>query len=125
MVVTGDIAGAAGAGAHPRRGLDHGANHFRMLAHAEIVVGAPDDDAFGPLRRMPHRMRKAPGNTLQIGEYAVTPFGPQPCQRSGEIAVIIDIRAIVGIGHRHSYPAMGQPEYWNCAERLSRSDPGC
>src|ERR1700751_4233506 len=121
MVITGDIAGATGASAHPGRGLDHGANHFRVLAHAEIVVGAPDDDAFRPLRRMPQRMRKAPGDTLQIGEYAVAPLGPQPRQRSREIAVIINVRAIIGIGHWRSSPAVGRVEYWNCCGKTSRS----
>ena len=44
MVGAGDVAGAAGAGAHAGRGLDHGADHLGVLAHAEIVVGAPDHD---------------------------------------------------------------------------------
>ena len=44
MIGAGDVAGAARAGSHPGRGLDHGADHLRMLAHAEIVVGAPDHD---------------------------------------------------------------------------------
>src|SRR5215467_13232252 len=123
MIVAGNIAGAAGAGAHPGRGLDHGADDFGMLAHAEIVVRAPDHDTFRPLRRMPNRMRKTSGNALQIGEYAVAPFGPQPRQRPGEIAVIIDVRAIVGISHWRSCPAVGRAEYWSC--RSSRSVPGC
>src|SRR5215469_1479562 len=123
MVIAGDIAGAAGAGAHPGRGLDHGADHFRMLAHAEIVVGAPDDDAFRPLRRMPHRMRKAPGNTLQIGEDPVAPLRAQLRQRFGEIAVIVNVRSIIGIDHWRSCPAVGRAEYWSC--RSSRSVPGC
>ncbi len=48
MIGAGDVAGAAGAGADAGRGLDHGADHFRMLAHAEIVVGAPDHDIARP-----------------------------------------------------------------------------
>ena len=39
-----------GAGAHPGRGLDHGADHLRVLAHAEVVVGAPDHDLTRALR---------------------------------------------------------------------------
>jgi hypothetical protein len=37
----GDVAGAAGAGADGLDRLMHGFAHRRMLAHAEIVVGAP------------------------------------------------------------------------------------
>ena len=78
MIVAGDIAGTAGAGAHPGCGLDHGADDLGMLAHAEIVVGAPDDDVFRALRRMPQRVRKASGDALQISEYPVAPFGMEP-----------------------------------------------
>ena len=48
MIGAGDVAGAAGAGAHAGRGLDHGADHLRVLAHAEVVVGAPDHDVSAP-----------------------------------------------------------------------------
>src|SRR5438105_3573085 len=103
MVIAGDVARAAGAGAHPGRGLDHGTDHFRMLTHAEVVVGAPDDDVFRTLRRMPHRVRKTSSNALKIGEYSITPFGPEAGQRLGEIAVIVYVRAVFGIGHRHVF----------------------
>ena len=93
MVIAGDVARAAGAGAHPGRGLDHGADHFRMLTHAEIIVGAPDDDVFRPIRRMPQRVWETSGNALKIGEHPIAPFGPQPGQRLGEIAVIVYVRA--------------------------------
>ena len=92
MIVAGDIAGAAGAGAHPGRGLDHGADHLGVLAHAEIVVRAPDHDVLRPVRRMPHRMRKAPGDAFEVGKHAVAPLAMQPVERAGEIAAIIDGR---------------------------------
>jgi hypothetical protein len=38
----GNVARAAGAHAHARRGFDHGADHLRMLAHSELVVREPD-----------------------------------------------------------------------------------
>ena len=40
----GDVARAAGAGADRIDRLVHGGEHRRVLAHAEIVVGAPDGD---------------------------------------------------------------------------------
>ncbi len=102
MIVAGDIAGAAGAGTHPGRSLDHGADHLGILAHAEVVVGAPDNDVFCALRRVPQRVRKASGNALEVGEYPIAPFGMKAPQRPGEIVVIIDVGAIIGIGHRQT-----------------------
>jgi hypothetical protein len=100
MIVAGDIAGAAGAGAHPGRGLHHGADHLGMLAHAQIIVRAPDRDRLRPLRRMPHRMRKPPGNALEIGKHPIAPLVMQPRQRAGEIAVVIEVGSVLGISHR-------------------------
>ena len=49
MVGAGDIAGAAGAGAHAGGDVDHGADHLGVLGHAEIIVGAPDHDLARPV----------------------------------------------------------------------------
>ena len=40
----GNIAGAPGAGAGLGRRFDHGGDHLGVLAHAEIIVRAPDRD---------------------------------------------------------------------------------
>jgi hypothetical protein len=99
MIVAGDVAGAAGAGSHPRRRLDHGADHFGVLPHAEIVVRAPDHDVLRPLRRMPDGVRKAAGNALEVGKDPVTALAMQPPERIGEIsAVIHEIPADSAIG---------------------------
>ena len=89
MVVAGDVAGAAGAGAHAGRGVDHGADHLRVLAHAEIIVRAPDDDVLRPVRGMPDRVREAAGNSLEVGKHPVAPLGMQPGQRISEIAIVV------------------------------------
>ena len=47
----GDVARAAGAGADGVDRLVHGGDDGRMLAHAEIVVGAPDGDLARALGR--------------------------------------------------------------------------
>ena len=60
MVGSGDIAGAASAGADAGRGLDHGADDLRVLTHAEVVVGAPDHDIARP-RRGSARWRRGTG----------------------------------------------------------------
>src|SRR5262249_3401333 len=78
---------------------DHGADHFRVLAHAEVVVGAPNHNVSRALGGMPHAVRKASSNAFEVGEDAVAPLGTQPRQRIGKKAVIIDVRPIVGLGH--------------------------
>src|SRR4051794_13781009 len=75
MMRAGDVAGAACAGADAGRGLDHRAHHLRVLAHAEIIVGAPDHDVALALGRVPERMREPAGDALEIGEHAVAPLG--------------------------------------------------
>ena len=47
MGVAADVAGAARAGADLVQRVFHRLDHGRMLAHAEIVVGAPDGDRLG------------------------------------------------------------------------------
>ena len=44
MIGAGDIPRATCARAHTGRGLDHGAEHFGMLAHSQVIVRAPDHD---------------------------------------------------------------------------------
>ncbi len=51
VVGAGDVAGAAGAGAAAVERLVHGGEHLGVLAHAEIVVGAPDRDLAAVARR--------------------------------------------------------------------------
>ncbi len=80
MVGAGDIAGAAGAGAHAGGDVDHGADHLGVLGHAEIVVGAPDHHLARAVRGMPERVRKAAGDALEVGKHAITPFVPQLSQ---------------------------------------------
>ncbi len=89
VIIAGDVAGAAGAGAHPRRGLDHGADHLGVLAHAEVVVRAPDHDVLRTLRRMPHRIGKPAGDPLEIGKHPVTPLAPQLRQSVRKICTVI------------------------------------
>ena len=104
MIVAGDVAGAAGAGAHAGRGLHHGADHLRVLAHAEVIVRAPDDDVLRPVRRMPDGMRKAAGDAFEIGEHAVAPLRMQPVERVGKIGAVI-YGGVGPINHTEAVPA--------------------
>src|SRR6185312_10048118 len=89
MVVARDVTGAARAGPGAGRGLDHGADHLGVLAHAEIVVGAPHHDAALALRGMPGGERETAGDTLKIGEYAIAAFVTQPDQGIVEELIVI------------------------------------
>ena len=90
VVVVGarDVAGAAGAGAAAVQRLVHGGDHRGVLAHAEIVVGAPDGDLLllGPVVG---GAGEAPGLALEIGEDAVAAFGPQRVEFGLEEAFIV------------------------------------
>jgi len=63
-----------------RVAVSNGANHLRMLAHAEIVVRAPDHDRPRTARRMPY----ACGNRVEIGKHAIARFGVQATKRRGK-----------------------------------------
>src|SRR6202000_1703511 len=89
MVGARDVAGAPGAGADPGRGLDHGTDHFRMLAHAEIVVGAPDHDIARPGWAVPHRMREAACDPLEIGKHAIAAFVMEAVEGGTEELAVI------------------------------------
>src|SRR5262249_4899117 len=84
----GNVARAAGAGAHAGRGFDHGADHLRVLAHADVVVRAPDHDRARAVRGMPGRVGKTPGDALEIGKHAVAPFLLQAGKPSGNETII-------------------------------------
>ena len=89
MIVAGDVARAACAGAHPGRGLDHRADHLRVLPHAEVIVRAPDHDVLRALRRMPDRVRETARDPLKVGKYPIPALVPQPAERIGEIGTIV------------------------------------
>jgi hypothetical protein len=89
VVGAGDVAGAAGAGADAGGGFHHRADHLRVLAHAQVIVRAPDHHVALAVRRMPDSVRKASGDPLEVGEHAVTPLVMQTRQRFGEVAVVI------------------------------------
>src|SRR3954467_18134 len=89
MIGARDIARAARACAHARRGFDHRADHLRMLPHAEVVIRAPDDDVAAPLWRMPDRVREAPRDALEVREYAIAPLLVQAAQRIRENGVVV------------------------------------
>ncbi len=89
MMGAGDVAGAAGAGAHAGRRFDHGADHLGVLGHAEVIVGAPDHHIARTLRGVPQRVRKPAGYAFQVREDPVTALVMQRGQGGLEKRVII------------------------------------
>ena len=77
MIGAGDIAGAAGAGAHAGGDSTMAPITFGVLRHAEIVVGTPDHDLARALRRMPEGVRKTAGDAFKIGKNPVAALVPQ------------------------------------------------
>jgi hypothetical protein len=66
----------------------HRGEHLRVLAHAEIVVGAPDGDLPRLAGIVADGARKAAGLTLDIGEDAVAPLAPKPVELRAEEWII-------------------------------------
>ena len=83
-----DVAGAARAGADIPQRLVHGLEDGGMLAHCEIVVGAPNGDIPFALRGDQGGFRKIAAATLDVGEFAITPLRPESGDGSAEYVVM-------------------------------------
>jgi hypothetical protein len=69
-----------------------------LLAHAEIVVGAPDHDVALALRRVPGRMRKPARDALEVGEHAVAALLMQGIEGGIEEFAVIHRKTCSGTG---------------------------
>ena len=74
MGCAGDIARAARAGSHGVNRLVHGRQYHGVLAHAEIVVGAPHRNLARAICREMVRHWKATAAALQIRENPISAF---------------------------------------------------
>ena len=91
MVVrgAGDVARAARAGAGGVERRVHGGEHGGVLAHAEIVVGAPHGDGLGAAGREVAGGRELAAIAADVGEHPVAPLVAQRLQRLGERTYVI------------------------------------
>src|SRR5690606_4573341 len=75
------------------RGVDlglHGGDHRRVLAHAEVVVGAPDDHfLLRTVSAAAHGLGELPAHALEIGEDAVAPLALHPLDGGLECGLIV------------------------------------
>ena len=88
-VGAGDVAGAAGAGAATVQRLVHRRQHRRILAHAEVVVGAPDGDVRRAVQAVMGGAGERPGVALQLGEDPVTALGLEGVDRRPEDILVV------------------------------------
>src|SRR5690349_14563272 len=77
VVRAGDVACPSGAGPAPVGALIHGGQRLWMLAHAEVVIGAPDDHLAAAMLAIMRRHGKAASLPRKIGENAVAAFTPE------------------------------------------------
>src|SRR6185295_5988610 len=89
VCVAADVAGAAGTRAHAVQRLFHCGYDRRMLAHAEIIVGAPDGDWLGPVAAEAMRVGKAAFGAQDVDEDAIAAFFVQPVDGRSEDAVVV------------------------------------
>jgi hypothetical protein len=74
----GDVARAARAGTGGVEGRVHGGEHGRVLAHAQIIVGAPDGDLALIVGLVAvNRGGEPPGNPFDIGKHPIAFFLPK------------------------------------------------
>ena len=97
-VGAGDVARAAGARALRADRRLHGLDHDRMLAHGEIVVGAPHGDVARPCRLVEARAREGAGDALQLGEHAIAALVVQAPQMTGEKCLVIHCPCVLPRG---------------------------
>ncbi len=89
MIGAGDVACAARADAMLGRSRAHRLDHLRIETHAEIIVGAPDDDVLdAPILAVPAGVRKMLGVTLEIDENAIAFLGFETAQSVFKICSI-------------------------------------
>src|SRR5262249_46489100 len=89
MICSGNVPGAARAGAHAGGGFNHSPDHCWVLPHAEVVIGAPDHDITWPVRRMPMSVRKPPCYALQIGEHPISALSLERFNGAPEVCLIV------------------------------------
>ena len=87
----GNVAGAAGAGAVARRGVLHGGDDVGVLAHAEIVVGAPDGDLMRRAVMMAARDGMPAGDAFQLDEMPIPVLAFQAVELRGEPRGVVSV----------------------------------
>ena len=115
-----DIAGSAGAGSHGVNRLVHGLQHRRMLAHAEIVVGAPHRNLARAVCRYMLSHRKEAAAAPQIRENAISTFSKKGLELLLEqyVEMHVDLSRVLPARMKSSHSAF-RPSSSAAAKMLS------
>src|SRR6185503_14363134 len=89
MGVSADVAGAAGSRADFVKRFLHRLDDRRMLAHAEIIVRAPDGDRLGAVAAKAARVGEAALGPQDIDEHAIAALIVKASDRGSENAVVV------------------------------------
>ena len=89
MIGAGNVAGATGTCATAVNGLMQGGNDLWVLAHAEVIVGAPDGDIADRVTSMVPGLRKRPRHAFEIGKHPIAPLAAQAFQRRLEEVIVV------------------------------------
>src|SRR5688572_23573320 len=96
---TGDVARAARTRAERVDRFLHGGDHVRVLAHAEIVVRAPDDHILlATVGMADGSLREFAAIAFDVDEDAVAAFGPDVLKRVLESSKVFHRRRFSGAG---------------------------
>src|SRR5205814_1212348 len=90
VIGAGNIAGATRTRPDLVQRLMHGGKHFRVLAHAEIIVGTPDRDFTLTVPPTMQGPRESPPDPANIGEFAITALVAHLAERGFESCGIIE-----------------------------------
>ena len=97
VIGAGDISRASGAGAAALDRLMHGGQHDGVLAHPQVIVGAPDDDFLRATsfcrQAVAQSAREASGEALEIGKNAIAPLGLQAGDHFAKALFMVHLRA--------------------------------
>src|SRR3989337_1362678 len=111
MSGAGDVAGAAGARAHFLDRRVHGGAHRRVLAHAEIVVGAPHRYAASAVLGAMVGGRIGPAAALEVGEDAIAAFLVQRLEILAETGLVIHVSSLDHLNPNRPLPRPGSRGY--------------
>ena len=99
MFVSGarNIPRASGPRAAAVERIMHRRKNFRMLSHAEVVVGAPDGDFTLCILAGVLGLREIPAAALQISKDAIVPLVTQIVQTGAEIGLIVHVAPLEAV----------------------------
>jgi hypothetical protein len=92
MACSRNIAGTTGTGRPGIGRITHRGDNIRVLAHAQIIIRAPDNDLMHAVTAMMQRYWMTAGNALQLDEVPISTLGLQSIELRFEMRVIVAVK---------------------------------